>query len=119
MKLILSADQIKYPLTGTGRYAYELATRLITNPAVDSLRFLKGFRLLDEVPLPSQDSIRSKKNRIPGLLFKSNVAISLYQSISPRLKSFVLKRLDEHVFHGTSFYLPPFRGPSVATIHDF
>lgn len=40
MKLILSVEPVRFPLTGIGRYTYELALRLQQNPEITDLQFL-------------------------------------------------------------------------------
>jgi len=40
MQVILAVDAIFPPLTGIGRYALELATRLPRQPGIESVRYL-------------------------------------------------------------------------------
>ena len=117
MKVILSVDPIKYPLTGIGRYTYELACQLAVDTEVSSLKFLRGTRLIDSIP----DVVSNEAAASSGLrrkLLKSQLAVSLYQLAMPRMKGLVLRGREDHVFHGPNFYLPPFKGRSVVTMHD-
>lgn len=41
MKLILSVEPVRFPLTGIGRYTYELALRLQQNREITDLQFLQ------------------------------------------------------------------------------
>jgi hypothetical protein len=45
MKLILSVEPVRFPLTGIGRYTYELALRLQQNPEITDLQFFAGRRV--------------------------------------------------------------------------
>lgn len=116
MKVILSIDPIKFPLTGIGRYTYELAKQLDRMPEIESLRVLRGARLGDSIPVPAPTS--SALGGVRGRLVKSRLAVALYRLTSPRLKARALRGFEDYVFHGPNFYLPPFGGRSVVTMHD-
>ena len=117
MKVILSVDPIKYPLTGTGRYTYELAKELGQSNQIDCLRLYKGTRLIDSVPETAARQSNAVTD-LSGRLHKSRILAELYRAIMPPLKARALRGLEDHLFHGTSFYLPPFGGRSAVTIHD-
>jgi glycosyltransferase involved in cell wall biosynthesis len=116
MKVILSVDSVKFPLTGIGRYAYELAKHLELSDDLELLLFSKGNFIRDLVT-----SNQTKTNNyawLRSLLIKSDLVVSAYRSIS-KIKS--RNSLSVHsgaIFHGPGFYLPEFNGPSVATFHD-
>lgn len=116
MKVILSIDPIKYPLTGIGRYSLELAKELAQISEIDSLRFFRGVRICDSIPLPAQTP--NSMGQIRGRMLKNRLAVSLYRLLAPELKKHALRGFDDHVFHGPNFYLPPFAGRSVVTMHD-
>jgi glycosyltransferase involved in cell wall biosynthesis len=119
LKVILSIDPIKYPLTGIGRYTYELAKALGLNDQVESLHFLGGRRLCNTIPEPSEvPDAMLEGRRLRHLLLKSRTVGELYRVISPHLKARALRGMEDHIFHGPNFYLPPFEGTSVVTIHD-
>jgi alpha-1,3-rhamnosyl/mannosyltransferase len=117
LKVVLSIDPVKFPLTGIGRYTYELA-RGLQAAQVDDLKFLRGGYLQSDLPLPDDSEPMSKSPRWKQFLKKNRMAVALYRVLSPRLKGLALKGLEDHVFHGPNFYLPPFAGRSVATFHD-
>ena len=56
MKLVLSVEPIRFPLTGIGRYTYELALRLQQSPEITDLQFFAGRRFLPELPTASNES---------------------------------------------------------------
>lgn len=116
MHVLLSIDAVRFPLTGVGRYVYELARALATSEEIDSLRFLAGSRLVDQLPEPG--GAESRLQLLRRQLLKSRLAVSLFRTVSNRARSQVLKGQRHALFHGPSFYLPPHVGPSVATIHD-
>ena len=51
-------------------------------------------------------------------LENSRMAVELYRVIIPYVRARALRGMEDHVFHGPNFYLPPFDGPCVVTIHD-
>ncbi len=120
MKVILSIDPIRFPLTGIGRYTFELARHLKTSPEIDNLLFLSGHSFAAELPVSSQGVIAESSNKINfrQLILKSRLAVELYRCVSGVKKKSVLRGYADHVFHGPNFYLPSFGGPSVCTIHD-
>lgn len=116
LKVILSVDPVRYPLTGIGRYTYELAHQLAGMPNLRSLRFFAGARFCDSVPVPAQAAAPSGWAR--RQILKSRLAVGLYRLAAPRLKARALSGFEDHVFHGPNFYLPPFGGCGVVTMHD-
>ena len=56
MKVILSIDPVRFPLTGIGRYTFELAKHLKEIADIEPLRFLSGYRFAP-LPEPTQASV--------------------------------------------------------------
>jgi glycosyltransferase involved in cell wall biosynthesis len=117
LKVVLSVDQVQFPLTGIGRYAYELALGL-QKTGINKLKFLRGTRIQTTLASPSDTAPLSQLSQLKSLAKKSQLAVSMYRKVNPWLKAQALKGLEDHVFHGPSYYLPPFGGQSVVTIHD-
>ena len=116
MKVILSIDSVKFPLTGIGRYSFELAKQLQQQDGLELLLFANG-RFVPELPVHEQSG--SKKNRwLRKKLLKSNLAVETYKLLSKVRNHYSLKGHEHAVFHGPGFYLPKFKGSSVATFHD-
>ena len=116
LKIILSVDPIKYPLTGIGRYTFELAKALACNDQVASLLFFHGLRLgqtLPKVAVPPSVLIA-----LFSKLLKNRISFAAYRRIVPRAKGMALRGFEDYVYHGPNYYLPPFGGRSVVTIHD-
>jgi alpha-1,3-rhamnosyl/mannosyltransferase len=119
MKVILSIDPVRFPLTGIGRYTYELARHLKEITEIEELRYLSGYRF-KPLPAPVQSDvlINSASSALRSSILKNSLTIELYSWASPLLKRFALSSYTDYVFHGPNFYLPPFKGPSVCTFHD-
>lgn len=119
MKVILSIDPVRFPLTGIGRYTFELARQLGNMPQVERLLFA-GRRLVRDLP----DAAQSAGPGSPAsagfrqLVLNNRVAAGAYRLASSMSKRHALRGHADHVFHGPNFYLPPFGGPSVCTFHD-
>lgn len=116
VKVILSIDPIKYPMTGIGRYTFELVKYLSQTPAVEELRFFRGGRFSNAIS--PEIHTPTTANMLRRHLLKSQLAVSIHRWVTRRVKSRVLQKFDNYIFHGPNFYLPPFGGPSVVTIHD-
>lgn len=120
MNVILGADAICYPLTGIGRYAYELAKGLSRSPEVETLRFLQGARLTvvmptgEAVDVGRADAVRSFKLQ----LLKSRVIVAAYRKLYGFRRGRALLGEKDALFHGPNYYLPPHCGPCVSTFHD-
>lgn len=117
MKVILSVDPIKFPLTGIGRYTYELACGL-QRSGLESLRFLHGRHLRNTLPAHAAKTTRAGRPTWRGYAMRSRSAVAAYRLVYPWLRGRALQGLEDHVFHGPNFYLPPFAGRSVVTVHD-
>lgn len=116
MKVILSTDAIKFPVTGIGRYNYELAKQLSLMSNLE-LFFFKNGKFINALPDPTALQPR-KKHWLEARLSKSDLVIKSYQILSTIRDQFALKNAENAIFHGPKYYLPKFKGKSVATFHD-
>ncbi|AVJ16969.1 mannosyltransferase [Serratia sp. MYb239] len=116
MKIILSVEPIKFPLTGIGRYTYELAKGLQSSSEIEELHFFSGTQFLSEIPTAKNTSDGS--HRLKKIVQSNSLAIEAYRLLMPLLKKKALRGSERCLFHGPNFFLPPFSGPSVATFHD-
>lgn len=116
LNVILSTDCIKYPLTGIGRYAYELAKELQTRKSVLELTFLHGTTLRKELAIASEssDNVQSLKRTLQ----KSKLVSEIYRLSFPLAKSFALRDQKAAIFHSPNYYIPPRINNAVATFHD-
>ncbi len=127
MKLILSVDAIVPPLTGIGRYAFELASRLAQHPNIELVRFYSNRRwvhdLLERGALPlAPVSPRSLLRRVPSFVFRKTVPLILRRKLDDVAERLAERQLlwmhRDHVYHSPNYFLPPVSGYGVATIHD-
>ncbi|UOA09541.1 glycosyltransferase family 1 protein [Methylobacter sp. S3L5C] len=120
MKIILSIDPVRFPLTGIGRYTFELARHLKEIAQIEQLRFFSGYRFTDDLPKAVQSSkpnIFSPSN-LGRTILKNSLTVEMYRLISTPIKRYALRGYSDYVYHGPNFYLPSFEGPSVCTFHD-
>lgn len=124
MKLVFAVDAIFPPLTGIGRYAYELANRLPQVPEIDDLRFLAMWRWAQARP-QSGGGDAAAALVAPGWLGAARVrlatqpwAVEVYDVVSERWRGHMLKSARGAVYHSPNYFLAPHDGPSVATVHD-
>lgn len=116
MKVVLSVEPVRFPLTGIGRYAYELAKGLQASDQISELKLFSGTRFLPGLPEPVNES--GGAHGLKRLVQKSNLAMEAYRVLMPLLRKHALKEHEEFIYHGPNFFLPPFPGRKVATFHD-
>jgi glycosyltransferase involved in cell wall biosynthesis len=116
MKAILSIDPIRFPLTGIGRYTFELGLQLRESAEISDLRFLSGNRFAANLPVPSNTPDRN--HRIKRWVQKSDIARKLVGFGLNKLKSRTLRGYEEFIYHGPNYYLPQFDGRRIVTFHD-
>lgn len=121
MKVILSVEPIRYPLTGIGRYTLELARHLKALPEIEALRYFAGTDFVPALPQASEaaPSLRSSPlTEIKRRLARLPVLVDHYRTRIDGARRRSLAAHADHVYHGPNFYLPPVAGPAVVTIHD-
>lgn len=116
MKLVLSVEPIRFPLTGIGRYTYELALRLKQSSEISDLQFFAGRSFLPELPTASNES--GSGYGLKRAIQKNFLAVEAYRLLMPILRKAALKGHGDFLYHSPNYYLPPFAGGSVATFHD-
>ncbi|WP_200286879.1 glycosyltransferase family 4 protein [Pantoea ananatis] len=116
LNVVFSTDCIKYPLTGIGRYAFELAKELQQREEEIELTYLHGTRVADSLAVASESgqSVQSLKRKLQ----KSKAVSEIYRLTFPLIKSLALKKFKHHIFHSPNYYLPPRVPHCVATFHD-
>lgn len=116
MKVILSVASIRYPLTGIGRYTYELARRLGQSSNISDFRLFVGSRFTPT--LPHVEDVSGANYKLKRIVQRSRLATEAYRIIMPSLAKRALKNYSDYIFHSPNFFIPPFQGRSVATFHD-
>jgi alpha-1,3-rhamnosyl/mannosyltransferase len=116
MKVILSTESIRFPLTGIGRYAFELASHLRQSRQLQELRFFSGSGFVDDIPGAAEHS--DGRYRLRRMAQKSRLLSGGYRALKEHAGRRALKDCGDYIYHGPNFYLPAFPGPMVATFHD-
>ena len=115
MKVILSVYPIREPLTGIGRYAWELAAGLERHSRVSDIRYFDLGRWVSD---PHKLLVSGSGSRLRKALTGSVIAVSIYEKISPLLLGSKLDGYDAYIYHSPNFMLPPFAGRKISTFHD-
>ncbi len=116
MKVIFGTDPIKYPLTGIGRYSFELAKGLEKCSDISELLFLNGRHISHT--LPTSTNAPSINLGLKKIIQKNWMASELYRVFMPRIKGRVLDQYKDYIYHSPNFYLPACACQTVATFHD-
>lgn len=119
MKIIISTEAIKYPLTGIGRYTLELIQQLQNATEIDELLFFNRLNIQRELPPQSAPTeVANLQAKVPWLK-KQPLVIDLYRIFFSMAQGLALKKYSEdYIYHGPNFYLPANVARSVATFHD-
>ncbi|WP_169293440.1 glycosyltransferase family 1 protein [Advenella sp. EE-W14] len=116
MKVILNVEPIRFPLTGIGRYTYELAKALQMSVCIDELKLFSTTRFLQGLPQP--DSQGTHAHGLKRMVQKSYLVMEAYRLLMPWLRSKALRKHGDYIYHSPNFFLPVFPGRKVATFHD-
>ena len=128
LDVILAADVLRPPLTGIGRYTYELARRLAEHEDIARLRYFSLGRWVAD-PLTALDpalpdtATRTAKasNEQASLrhwLVRSRLAVRAYKAVTPSLFGWRLRGNPQAIYHAPNYIVPPFEGKTVSTVHD-
>ena len=119
--VILGVDAIAAPLTGIGRYALALAQGLADHHRIDRLRFVsllghwvENPSFLTQADVGGEPATRSLRSR----LAENKLAVRAFQAFVPSYKGWRLRNEASALFHSPNYFLPPFPGRSIATVHD-
>lgn len=115
MKVILSVDALANAMTGIGRYTWELGRELERGEGIAALRFFSRTKFLDRLPdlRGSMSTESGPRARLGRRILRAG-----YRTVGPALQAISFQRHRDWLFHATNFYLPPFPGTKVVTIHD-
>lgn len=116
MKLILNVDALTPPLTGIGHYTLQLARGLRGHPAISELRYFAGWRWVSD-PEAASAATRPVAMARRWIPFKPAAALA-YGWLQQNLFRWQTRPLRDLLVHAPNYILPPWVGPSVATLHD-
>lgn len=124
MRVIFNVESVRFPLTGIGRYAYELACGLQQQAEIEELRFFASGRFVPELPAgdsagPGTERASAVRlNELKRWVQKSPLLMEVYRRLTGVLRTGGLKGMGDFIYHGPNYFLPRFSGPCVATFHD-
>jgi alpha-1,3-rhamnosyl/mannosyltransferase len=121
LDLIVGADSISAPLTGIGRYALELARGLPLHPAIGRVRYFSLGRWVELAHLLQADAVTAEQALAPTLrsrLAGNRAAVQAFRLLMPPLQRLRLRNPGQAIYHSPNFFLPPFAGRTVTTVHD-
>ncbi len=116
LRVILNADAIMPPLTGIGRYAFELARGLKTHAAVEDLKLYSIHQWVDDADAALVANAPFAKAR-KHALFKTQ-ALEWSVWLRGTLFRWHARRMRDYVLHTPNYILMPFDGPTATTVHD-
>ncbi len=124
--LILAIDALTPPLTGIGRYTFELVQGLQQHAQMGRLRCFSMSRWVAS-PVAAGSAAETSVAAIAAanrlgelrrLLAANRTAVRAYQLLVPQLARWQLRHERAALFHSPNYALPPFPGKAVATVHD-
>lgn len=123
MKIILATNAITPPLSGIGRYTYELAIRLPHEPEIKSLKFFAHGKLVPPPDIHALQQVKLQtKSSLTRTILRNIAAIPFLRPTSDRLTiPFSIAKLNResaNIFHSPNFTCPHTNIPTVVTIHD-
>ncbi|MGF6374772.1 glycosyltransferase involved in cell wall biosynthesis [Paraburkholderia sp. RAU6.4a] len=104
MRTILEVDAIRPPLTGIGRYAWELVRHFQTTEKLQAARYFANGHWIDD---PRKLLLAQPQSRRP--------VVSASRWLG-RLK--LTLRLRSYLFHSPNYFLPPQVNSGIVTVHD-
>ena len=107
MPLILSIDALSPPLSGIGRYTWQLASRLPLTRSIDVVRYIRQGRWIENPAVLLDPACRLPRK-------------SWLQRREPKLVANwrLGQQCRDALFHGPNYFLPEYADIGVATIHD-
>ncbi|MCS4294630.1 alpha-1,3-rhamnosyl/mannosyltransferase [Comamonas sp. BIGb0152] len=125
LDLILGADALRPPLTGIGRYTYELAKRLDQHEAMARVRYFSmGQWVADPLAalaVPAEAGASAAVPEVKTLrdrLSSNRTAVRVFAALTPALFGWRLRGNKGAIYHSPNYIVPPFSGKTVSTVHD-
>jgi glycosyltransferase involved in cell wall biosynthesis len=122
LRVILPVESVAYPLTGIGRYTYELAQGLMAHSSVAEVRLLRHLRWADPDRLESLAFQGRGRSAVPA---STRAKVGYVRQlrrygrfVASSLRFFRCVPYGDHILHSPNYALPAFSGRRVSTIHD-
>ena len=109
MRVVLSVEALDPQLTGVGRYVWELVQRLPAIDGIESLRFERNGRWIDQPARLLEDPLYPRYPKPVRWLRRRTTPLRRWHDAS------VLRKA---VCHGPNFFLPEVAESGIVTIHD-
>lgn len=120
-KVILSVEPVRYPLTGIGRYTFELSRELPRVCQEGQILFFDGREISDQFGFDENQSHGDQSSKLKTLKSwakKSYLISELYFKIKQNRESKVLRGRESSIVHATNFTCPRFDGKKIVSFHD-
>lgn len=119
INLILGTDSVAAPLTGIGRYTLELARGLSRHADVTRLRYF-SLGLWQNLPalMAAETQTSTHRPSLRSQLAGNRAAVAAFRLLMPQLQRLRLSGQGDAIYHSPNFFLPPFAGRTVTTVHD-
>jgi glycosyltransferase involved in cell wall biosynthesis len=132
-RVIMGGAPLLGRLTGIGHYTRQLAAALREHCLVAELQLWSGLGFLDDSYIQLSEEVnrggsaavnlgltrRNVTRVLPQLFSGSRAAVRVYSFVAEHTSARHLNRFaDSYVYHSPNFILPPYRGPTVMTVHD-
>jgi len=127
LNVIIGTDSLQRPLTGVGRYTFELCRKLVADPQIDQItgfdfgRFHSIENRLEKLARDDSDGGHFEGRQFPTLrsaLSKSAMATKIYELYMSRVCERILRGRSGALFHSPNFHLPGKPDHSIITVHD-
>lgn len=115
MKVVLSVEALAPKLTGIGRYAWELASRLPHQLGAEQVRYYRQGRWVQNPASLLQHPTQSSGVHVQGGLKWPRW---IKRGVSQHRARMAAKTCLGQVFHGPNYFLPPCADIGVVTVHD-
>ncbi|AFI83948.1 hypothetical protein Q7A_1108 [Methylophaga nitratireducenticrescens] len=115
MKVLIDVDALIPPLSGIGRYTFNLVSALQSSNAIKELRYVQAGKIVNELePSETANAARHLARKLP---LKSLVRSARQFYIAQRFEKHS-RVMSDFIYHAPNYMLLPFKGHSVVTIHD-
>jgi alpha-1,3-rhamnosyl/mannosyltransferase len=122
MKILFDTDAIHYPLTGIGRYAYEIGKHLPDANGIEQLLYFRDGLMQTTMSIRPDTGGRAEKARVRLRRWAGSAPFisKAYRKLVAKQQEHTLHQLaaENFLFHGPNFSLPAYGGACVATFHD-
>jgi alpha-1,3-rhamnosyl/mannosyltransferase len=126
VKVILAVDPIRRPLTGIGKYTWELASKLRNLEQIEEIKYIAHgqWRNFDSLQKSITAQYHAGTNNINfrtlmrRKVFRSGLVRWSYDQVATALAKTKFQASDGYLVHGPNYLVPKSSLPTVITVHD-